>query len=170
MHRHRGTFSFLVLATLLLVAGALVTSRAAARGGDGSAALSGWVTEHGSVTPACQGALLDRTTRATRLYQETSTKLAYSRPWKSVSNARCYSGKMRKLNAAGSVTAAFSGTGVSVYATKGRAYGIMKVTLDGVARRVSLYARTTAYRQKVFARSGLANGTPCSSLSVRCSE
>ena len=54
----------------------------------------------------------------------------------------------------------------SVYVTKGPAYGIMNVTLDGVAQKsVSLYAAATAYKRKAFSRTGLANGTHTPSLS-----
>ena len=78
---------------------------------------------------------------ATSMYQENNAKLVYSPAWKAVRNAKCFNGLMRKRSAAGSVTAAFTGTGVSVYVTKGPAYGIMNVTLDGVAQKsVSLYA------------------------------
>ena len=65
---------------------------------------------------------------------------------------------MRTRNATGSVTATFTGTGVSVYVTKGPAYGKMEVTLDGVPRTVSLYAAATAYKRKAFSKTGLANG------------
>jgi hypothetical protein len=97
---------------------------------------------------------------AMSMYQENNAKLVYSPAWKAVRNAKCFNGLMRKRSGAGSVTAAFTGTGVSVYVAKGPAYGIMNVTLDGVAQKsVSLYAAANAYRRKAFSRTGLANGT-----------
>jgi hypothetical protein len=94
---------------------------------------------------------------ATALYQESDARLAYSAAWKSVSNSKCYGGRMRTRNAAGSVTAKFTGTAVSVFSTKGRAYGIMKVTLDGVSSKANLYAASSRFKAKVFSRTGLAN-------------
>jgi hypothetical protein len=94
----------------------------------------------------------------TNIYQESSSKLVYSGTWKLARTSKCMGGAMRTRNATGSVKAVFTGTAVSVFVTKGRAYGIMKVTLDGVARRVSLYRSSTAYRQKVFSRTGLTAG------------
>ena len=136
---HRITFSHLLI-ILVLLGAAVVASQVLARPDQGSAK------------------------SATSMYQENNAKLVYSPAWKAVRNARCYGGLMRKRNATGSVTAAFTGTGVSVYVTKGRAYGIMNVTLDGVAqRRVSLYAAATAYRRKAFSKTGLAPGRTHSS-------
>lgn len=94
----------------------------------------------------------------TNIYQESNSKLVYSGTWKLARTSKCMGGAMRTRNATGSVKAVFTGTAVSVFVTKGRAYGIMKVTLDGVARRVNLYRSSTAYRQKVFSRTGLAAG------------
>ena len=67
---------------------------------------------------------------------------------------------MRTRGAAGSVTATFTGTAVSVVATKGPAYGKLGVTLDGVAQPAAdlYHASTNLYQQKVFTKSGLANG------------
>jgi len=92
------------------------------------------------------------------IYQESDAKLVYSPAWTAVSNAACSVGTMRTRNAAGSVTAAFTGTSVGVIATKGLAYGKLKVTLDNVVQpAVDLYAAATAYQQKVYAKSGLTN-------------
>ena len=133
MSRHRITVSHLLI-VLVLLGVAAVASQVAARPDDGSAR------------------------SATTIYQENNAKLAYSSPWKAVRTSKCMGGCMRTRSAAGSVTATFTGTGVSVFVTKGRAYGIMKVTLDGVSRKVSLYASSTAYKRKAYSRTGLADG------------
>jgi hypothetical protein len=138
---HRITCSHL-LVLLVILGAAVLASQVLAR------------TDRGSARPA------------TSMYQENNAKLVYSPAWKPVRNAKCFGGSMRKRSAAGSVTAAFTGTGVSVYVTKGPAYGIMNVTLDGVAqKRVSLYAAATAYKRKAFTRTGLADGTHTLKLS-----
>ena len=81
----------------------------------------------------------DRSARsAVSTYQESNANLVYSPAWKAVRNAKCSDGSMRTRYATGSVTATFTGTGVSVYVAKGPAYGIMEVTLDGVARYASV--------------------------------
>ena len=132
---HRITCSHLLI-ILVLLGAAVVASQVLARPDPGS------------------------TRSATSMYQENNAKLVYSPAWKAVRNAKCFNGLMRKRSGAGSVTAAFTGTGVSVYVTKGPAYGIMNVTLDGVAQKsVSLYAAANAYKRKAFSRTGLANGT-----------
>ena len=99
-------------------------------------------------------------TQAPAVYQESDAKLLCSPAWTPVSNLGCSAGAMRTRNAAGSVTAAFTGTAVNVIATKGPASGKMKVTLDGnaaTATTVDLYAAANAYQQKVYAKSGLTN-------------
>ena len=95
----------------------------------------------------------------TSLTQESDVRLAYSTPWTPVGPSASYSGSyLRTLSAAGSVTATFTGSGISVLATKGASYGVMKVTLDGTVQpNVNLYAATAAYQQKVFTKAGLAN-------------
>ena len=58
-----------------------------------------------------------------------------------MSSTGCSGGFMRARNSAGSVTATFTGTAITVVATKGATYGVMKVTLDGVVQpSVNLYA------------------------------
>ena len=105
----------------------------------------------------CLKAFTKAAVTATR-YQETDAKLTYSPAWTAVTNAGCSGGSMRTRNAAGSVTATFTGTGVSVVSTKGPAYGKLKLTLDGVVQpTVDLYAAAVAYQQKVYIKSGLAN-------------
>lgn len=138
---HRITCPHLII-MLVLLGAAVVASQVLAR------------PDHGSARSA------------TSMYQENNAKLVYSPAWKVVRNTKCFGGLMRKRTAAGSAKAAFTGTGVSVYVTKGPAYGMMNVTLDGVAqKRVSLYAAATAYRRKAFSKTGLANGTHTLKLS-----
>lgn len=101
-----------------------------------------------------QGALV-----AYQTYQESDSKIAFTPAWTDVSNSSCSGGKMRTRNAAGSATATFTGTGISVIATKSPAYGKLRVILDyGTPTIVDLRATSTLYKQKVYTKSGLTYG------------
>ncbi len=103
------------------------------------------------------GVLVQASTR----YEETSSLLAYSGPWTSESLAGFSGGKQRYLASAGSVTAKFTGTGIKVIATRGPIYGKLKVTVDGTVQPTNpdLYNSTFLYKQVVFTKTGLSNGT-----------
>jgi C1A family cysteine protease len=89
--------------------------------------------------------------------EETSPYLAWSSGWASASGS-AYSGTtMRSRNSAGLVIGSFRGTGISLVATKGPSYGKIKVTVDGVASTVDLYAAAAAYKVRVYSKTGLAN-------------
>jgi len=115
------------------------------------------ITTQYSNTNVCLKAFTKAALTTTR-YQESNALLTYSPAWTAVTNAACSLGTMRTRNAAGSVTATFTGTAVSVVSTKGPAYGKLKVTLDNVVQpTVDLYAAATAYQQKVYTKAALAN-------------
>ena len=62
------------------------------------------------------------------------------------------------MNGPGAVVIDFTGTQAYVVASKGPAYGIMSVTLDGAAQpNVDLYAATAKYQQVVFSKTGLTD-------------
>ncbi len=90
------------------------------------------------------------------LYQETDPRLRFLGAWTSVGNSSCSGGTQKSVNGPGAVIIDFTGTQVYVVASKGPAYGVLKVTLDGVAQPgADLYAAVAAYRQTVFSKTGL---------------
>ena len=62
------------------------------------------------------------------------------------------------MNGPGAVVISFTGTEAYVVASKGPAYGVMRVALDNDAPvNVDLYAATAKYQQAVFSKPGLTN-------------
>jgi Peptidase family M28 len=99
---------------------------------------------------------------ATIRYEQNNTSLAYLSTWYGNSSAPSASGgSFRYSNVSGaSVTVKFTGSCLAWIAKKGPAYGIARVTLDGVDKgAVDLYSASDAYKQKVWESGALANGT-----------
>ncbi|MHB8706381.1 MAG: RHS repeat-associated core domain-containing protein [Coriobacteriia bacterium] len=91
-------------------------------------------------------------------YESTDSRIMYTGSWLNVSDASASAGSYKTTNASGSCTVVFDGTAISVLATKGKAFGIMQITVDGgTPVNVDLYNRSTLYKQSVYSRSGLAN-------------
>jgi len=92
------------------------------------------------------------------LFQETDTHLRFLGAWTGLADTGCSGGTQKAVNSPGAVFVDFTGTQAHVIASKGPAYGIMKVTLDGVAQpAVDLYASAAKYQQSVFSKIGLAD-------------
>jgi hypothetical protein len=91
-------------------------------------------------------------------YQETDTHLRYLGAWAGVADQGCSGGTQKAVNGPGAVFIDFTGTQAHVIASKGPAYGVMKVTLDGAAQpNVDLYAGAASYQQIVFSKTGLTD-------------
>jgi hypothetical protein len=85
-------------------------------------------------------------------YEQNASQLTYSGTWTVGSATAASSGSYRYANSSGkSVTAAFKGTYLAWIATKGPAYGIARVTVDGGSPvTVDLYSSSAAYQQKAW--------------------
>lgn len=93
-------------------------------------------------------------------YQETNANLEYQGSWTGTSRPEFSGGTQKQTNSAGgAVNIAFKGTAITWLATKGPGMGKARVVLDyGAPILVDLYAGSTLYQQKVWTRTGLANG------------
>jgi cell wall-associated NlpC family hydrolase len=93
-------------------------------------------------------------------YQDTNKNVIYSGLWGNSATASASGGCFRSIAATGSAGITFQGTSVSWVATKGSAYGVARVKLDGVDQgTVDLYSSGTAYAQTVWSADGLTDGT-----------
>jgi photosystem II stability/assembly factor-like uncharacterized protein len=120
------------------------------------------------------------TAPAVTRYEDSDSRLTYygAGRWMTSTNASDSGGTMHTYSAgpgnqggSGSVTATFTGTGISVLATtmlhsRLVGDGIMHVSLDGVAQPdVNLGTGTISYKQIVFSATGLSAGPHTLSLS-----
>lgn len=94
------------------------------------------------------------------VYADGDSNLAWSGVWEKVSLSRAYGGSMRRTRTTGSqMIAKFKGTGVTVIGTKASSYGRSQVAIDGKpVGTIDYYSSKTLNKQKLFSRSGLANG------------
>lgn len=90
-------------------------------------------------------------------FSETNDNLAWSGPWRQVSDASAYDGGYRRASVPRSqALVRFRGSGVSWVGTKGPGLGKALVKLDGVTvATIDLYAAKKAPRQVLFSRTGL---------------
>jgi peptidoglycan hydrolase-like protein with peptidoglycan-binding domain len=96
---------------------------------------------------------------STSMAEQTTTSLVWTGTWTLGSNTSYSGGSLRYINQAGSVTASFTGTYLAWIAKTSPAYGIAKVTLDGLRTyTVDLYSSTTLYQKKVFDTGILPSG------------
>jgi hypothetical protein len=95
------------------------------------------------------------------LTQQSSSAVAYSGSWTSVSNTYASGGSLKYTTASGaSATYSFTGSSVSWVSYRGPTQGSAKVYIDGVYKAtVSLYATSYYSKQIVFAYNWAANGT-----------
>jgi SpoIID/LytB domain protein len=92
-------------------------------------------------------------------YQQNDANLAYAGTWTASSATAASGGSFRYTNAAGSCSVSFNGTYVAWLAKKSPAYGIAKLTLDGVDQgTVDLYNATSKFG-KVWETGTLPDGT-----------
>ncbi|MBC7266882.1 MAG: right-handed parallel beta-helix repeat-containing protein [Coriobacteriia bacterium] len=97
---------------------------------------------------------------STTRYESSDPLIAYAGTWTDVADASASGGSVRTTNAAGSALAVFQGTAVVVVASKGPAYGIMTVAIDGGSPvNVDLYSASASYQQAVYTSPVLAEGT-----------
>ena len=93
------------------------------------------------------------------VYEDTSTNLAYTGNWSKVSNSSSSGGSYKAVNEANaSMQFVFNGTEVSLNTLKDNTQGQAKVTLDGTAYWVDLYADKPQYKATVFNKKGLKAG------------
>ena len=93
-------------------------------------------------------------------YQQNAAGITYVGTWSAVSTSLASaSSYTRSSTSTGSVSFVFSGTSVSLVATKASNMGKVNVSVDGgTATVVDLYAAAAAYQQSVFTASGLTSG------------
>ena len=93
-------------------------------------------------------------------YQETDTRIVYTPGWISGSSTVLSGGTMKYTATAGArAYVAFDGTEITLIGNKAKAYGTMRVTLDGgTPQTVSLYSSSTFYQQPVWSVTGLSSG------------
>ncbi|MBS3956557.1 MAG: PKD domain-containing protein [Clostridiales bacterium] len=94
--------------------------------------------------------------------EDTDPRIQYSGPWAAFFDPRYSAGSIRALNANGSASLTFSGTGVSVkaYSTEVWNRGMMDVFLNGAfVTRVDLYSATLDFTVPVFESQNLRDGT-----------
>ncbi|MDR0138838.1 S8 family serine peptidase [Metabacillus idriensis] len=93
-------------------------------------------------------------------YQDNNAMLLYDGSWKSYSSSLASGTTFKSANSSSSgVEFRFEGTGIEYYGRKDSSQGIAKVTLDGEVFYVDLYSSSLAYRQKLFSKTGLTNGS-----------
>ncbi|MCW2812126.1 MAG: fibronectin type protein, partial [Friedmanniella sp.] len=93
------------------------------------------------------------------LVQEGSSAVSLAGPWTSLNSTQAVGGSFANLNATGSASLTFNGTGISWIARRNAHSGIATVTLDGrKVATVNLYAASTTYRTAVYTTRSLAAG------------
>ena len=94
-------------------------------------------------------------------YEQTSSLLKYVGTWTRVSTSKASGGSYSYTNTAnGSVTIAFSGTAITVLATKDRNSGNAYVYLDGtLVSTQDLYAASTTYKVAIWSATNLTPGS-----------
>lgn len=93
-------------------------------------------------------------------YQDNNAMLLYDGSWKSYSSSLASGTTFKSANSSSSgVEFRFEGTGIEYYGRKDSSQGMAKVTLDGEVFYVDLYSSSLAYRQKLFSKTGLTNGS-----------
>ena len=93
-------------------------------------------------------------------HEQSSSRLAYSGTWTTVSSASASGGSFAFADSSGSsVTIRFVGTHLSWIAKRSPAYGKAKVTLDGKSLgTIDLYNASTEWQQKVWGTGTLKSG------------
>ena len=93
-------------------------------------------------------------------YEQTDARLIYAGTWTVLSNAAFSGGSLKYTSTAGaSVTASFTGTGLTLIARTGPSYGKAQVTVDtGLPVLVDLYSSTILNQQAVWNTGVLPNG------------
>lgn len=91
--------------------------------------------------------------------EDTNANIAYSGEWQSQSNGEFSGGTVKYINAPGSLTFTFTGTGIKMYSTTSAYRGIAKVTIDGTAYYADMYSPSTVTKKVVFEKNGLSNTT-----------
>ncbi len=94
--------------------------------------------------------------------EESSSLLAYSKPWATSLFSNTYSGGyVRTLSSSAPLSFTFTGNNFRIVAAKGPGFGKLKVTLDGVLQTVSpdLYAATACFQQVVYVSNNMRTGT-----------
>jgi hypothetical protein len=91
---------------------------------------------------------------------ETTSRATYSGTWSTISSTGYTDGKARRTSAANArVSYAFTGIAAAWVATKGPAFGSVKVYIDGTyATTIDLHRSTTLNRQIVFSRTWAVAG------------
>lgn len=101
---------------------------------------------------------VSRTFGIMRRTDQTTREVYYQGTWYTGASTSYEGGSYAYLASAGMAEFTFVGTQADWIATKGKIFGIAKVTVDnGAPTFVDLYAATTLYKQKVFSVSGLSN-------------
>jgi hypothetical protein len=96
---------------------------------------------------------------ATTRTEQTSASFAWTGTWTLGSTNLASGGSLRYTNSASSVTISFTGTYLAWISAKAPAYGIAKVTVDGLRTyTVNLYSATTLWKQMVFNTGILPSG------------
>ncbi len=105
------------------------------------------------------GYLLQATVPPKTRYENSSGLMVWDGPWAQVASSTRSGGSWAYTYQPESVAnIRFNGTAFDLISSKGSAYGIAKLTLDGVVHTVDLYSASTLHKQKVFSANGLAPG------------
>ncbi len=101
-------------------------------------------------------------------YQQDDAKISYLGPWATGDTWAASGGSFASTSQPGAaVVAKFSGTDVSVLAKKCPWYGKVRISVDGGSTQtVDLYDSTQAWKQTVYAKTGLAYGVH--TLTIEC--
>ena len=92
--------------------------------------------------------------------------------WATRAGSRYYGGSTRSSSTAGRrITVPFRGTKVSLYGTRGRSFGKVKIYVDGTYQRtVDLYYRSTLYNRALFTKTGLSDAAHTLTVVVSSSK
>ncbi|MFI0939709.1 glycoside hydrolase family 2 TIM barrel-domain containing protein [Streptomyces sp. NPDC021020] len=121
----------------------------------------------GTKNPASSGtyALVDAFRVVNPIVDDASGGVTYTGSWTHADAAQSWTGgdlgrtESFSKQAGDTATVSFWGTGVRVISPKGGNQGIAEISVDGGAvTRVDLYAASKLFAQKVFERTGLAEG------------
>ncbi|MBI5233074.1 MAG: hypothetical protein HY880_01830 [Deltaproteobacteria bacterium] len=94
-------------------------------------------------------------------FEQDDEAIAYTGAWFDYICNGCYADAVKVTNKTGAKAVfTFEGTGFSWYAAKAKVCGRANVYVDGVlSTTVDLYNPTTRFRQQVFSKDGLADGS-----------
>jgi FtsP/CotA-like multicopper oxidase with cupredoxin domain len=93
-------------------------------------------------------------------YEQTDPLIVKTGPWNTLTVASASAGSFGYLNAIGSATATFTGTGIDVITTTRPGYGIAAISIDGGnPTMVDLNTAAIVYKSRVFTVRNLAPST-----------